>query len=221
MLRISQQAINNFCREVGVTRSEGEVHLHKLDHHIRAELDATRCAATMRRLLPRASALLPPPRARAWGGVAPACGSLPASSLPPTWPLRVCCTRCACPPAHPLPPPSLRARSKRALGVLRPLRVVITNLPDSHFEELEAKVRARARLVALPATTMQQVHFAVAARLSSVPSQHLRTLALPRPAPPPLQYFPGRGEDGYKVPFTRVVYIEVRPPYRSRGTGYC
>ena len=29
------QAINNFCREVGVTRSEGEVHLHKLEHHIR------------------------------------------------------------------------------------------------------------------------------------------------------------------------------------------
>ena len=23
-----------------------------------------------------------------------------------------------------------------------------------------------------------------------------------------LQYFPGRGEEGYKVPFTRVVYIE-------------
>lgn len=37
------QAINNFCREIGVTRSEGEVHLHKLDHHIRADLDATRC----------------------------------------------------------------------------------------------------------------------------------------------------------------------------------
>jgi glutaminyl-tRNA synthetase len=56
---------------VGVTRSEGEVHLHKLDHHIRLELDAS---------------------------------------------------------------------SRRALGVLRPLRVVITNLPDSHFEEVEAKV---------------------------------------------------------------------------------
>lgn len=38
------QAINNFCREIGVTRSEGEVHLHKLDHHIRADLDATRWA---------------------------------------------------------------------------------------------------------------------------------------------------------------------------------
>lgn len=29
--------------------------------------------------------------------------------------------------------------SRRALGVLRPLRVVITNLPDSHYEEVEAK----------------------------------------------------------------------------------
>ncbi|KAL4447374.1 hypothetical protein ABPG77_007407 [Micractinium sp. CCAP 211/92] len=88
---VTPQAINNFCREIGVTRSEGEVHLHKLDHHIRADLDAT---------------------------------------------------------------------SRRALGVLRPLRVVITNLPDSHYEEVEAK------------------------------------------------YFPGRSEDGYKVPFTKVVYIE-------------
>jgi len=26
----------------------------------------------------------------------------------------------------------------------------------------------------------------------------------------PVQYFPGRGEEGYKVPFTKVVYIEVR-----------
>ncbi|PRW56443.1 glutamine--tRNA ligase [Chlorella sorokiniana] len=88
---VTPTAVNNFCREIGVTRSEGEVHLHKLDHHIRADLDAT---------------------------------------------------------------------SRRALGVLRPLRVVITNLPDSHFEEVEAK------------------------------------------------YFPGRGEEGYKVPFTKVVYIE-------------
>lgn len=65
------QAINNFCREIGVTRSEGEVHLHKLDHHIRSELDAG---------------------------------------------------------------------SRRALGVLRPLRVVISNLEDAHYEEVEAKV---------------------------------------------------------------------------------
>ncbi len=56
---------------MGVTRSEGEVHLHKLDHHIRSDLDAT---------------------------------------------------------------------SRRALGVLRPLRVLITNLPEAHFEEVEAKV---------------------------------------------------------------------------------
>ena len=65
------QSINNFCLELGVTRSEGEVHLHKLDHHIRADLDAG---------------------------------------------------------------------SRRALGVLRPLRLVITNLPEGHFEEVEAKV---------------------------------------------------------------------------------
>ena len=46
---------------------------------------------------------------------------------------------CAAAPVTPSPPRPWR--SKRALGVLRPLRVVITNLPDSHFEEVEAKVR--------------------------------------------------------------------------------
>lgn len=54
-----------------MTRSEGEVHLHKLDHHIRADLDAS---------------------------------------------------------------------SRRALGVLRPLRLVVANLPEAHYEEVEAKV---------------------------------------------------------------------------------
>ena len=68
------QSINNFCLELGVTRSEGEVHLHKLDHHIRADLDVG---------------------------------------------------------------------SRRTLGVLRPLRLVITNLPEEHFEEVEAKVGGR------------------------------------------------------------------------------
>lgn len=66
------QAINNFCREIGITRAEGEVHLHKLDYHIRLDLDAT---------------------------------------------------------------------APRSLAVLRPLKVVITNLPDDHFEEVEAKVQ--------------------------------------------------------------------------------
>lgn len=55
-----------------MTRSEGEVHLHKLEHHIRADLDAG---------------------------------------------------------------------SPRQLAVLRPLRVVITNLPEAHFEEVQGKVR--------------------------------------------------------------------------------
>ncbi|KAL6782008.1 TSQ1 [Auxenochlorella protothecoides x Auxenochlorella symbiontica] len=38
---VTPKAINNFCREMGVTRTEGEVYLHKLDHHIRIDLDAT------------------------------------------------------------------------------------------------------------------------------------------------------------------------------------
>lgn len=88
---VTAAAINTFCRDVGVTRAEGEVHPHRLEHFIRADLDVN---------------------------------------------------------------------SPRALGVLRPLRVVITNLPDDHFEEVEAKL------------------------------------------------FPGRSEEGYKVPFTKVIYIE-------------
>ena len=84
-------AVNAFCRGLGITRAEGEIHPHRLEHHIRADLDA----------------------------IAP-----------------------------------------RALGVLRPLKVVIKNLPEDHFEEVDAKV------------------------------------------------FPGRSDEAYKVPFTRVVYIE-------------
>lgn len=80
-------SINAFCREIGITRNDNIVHMHKLEHHIRTALDAS---------------------------------------------------------------------APRALAVLRPLKVVITNLPDGHFEEVEAKV------------------------------------------------FPGRSEDGYKVPFTKV-----------------
>ena len=30
------QAINNFCREMGVTRADNIIHLHKLEHHVRA-----------------------------------------------------------------------------------------------------------------------------------------------------------------------------------------
>ena len=52
---VTPRAINAFCREVGVTRSEGEVHAHKLEHHIRADLDET---------APRRLAVLRPLRVR-------------------------------------------------------------------------------------------------------------------------------------------------------------
>ena len=147
------QAINNFCKEVGVTRSEGEVHLHKLDHHIRSELDAT---------------------------------------------------------------------SRRSLAVLRPLRLVIANLPDAHYEEVEAKVRARGgvcsgtgggdvgRGCALGGAGAAAVGCSMRC-CCSAGSSDLRAAHCQRcPAcPAPMQYFPGRGEEGYRVPFTKVVYIEV------------
>ncbi|KAL6761426.1 tRNA synthetases class I, catalytic domain-containing protein [Haematococcus lacustris] len=88
---VTAAAINSFCREIGISRTENIIHMHKLEHLIRADLDAT---------------------------------------------------------------------SPRVLAVLRPLKVVITNLEESHYEEVDAKL------------------------------------------------FPGRTDDIYKVPFTRVVFME-------------
>lgn len=34
------QAVNNFIRDIGITRATGSVHLHLLDHHVRSDLDA-------------------------------------------------------------------------------------------------------------------------------------------------------------------------------------
>ena len=65
------QAIKNLCREVGITRADTEIPLHKLDHHIRADLDST---------------------------------------------------------------------SERVLAVLRPLKLVLTNLPEEYSQTVEAKV---------------------------------------------------------------------------------
>lgn len=65
------QAIKSMCREIGITRNDTEIPLHKLDHHIRADLDGT---------------------------------------------------------------------SERVLAVLRPLRLVLTNLPENHSQSVDAKV---------------------------------------------------------------------------------
>ncbi|CAD7697335.1 unnamed protein product [Ostreobium quekettii] len=85
-------AINTFIREMGITRSDNEVPVHRLEHHVRMDLDAA---------------------------------------------------------------------SPRVMAVLRPLQVIITNLPDDHYEEVVA------------------------------------------------QRFPGRKGDTYKVPFSKIVYIEA------------
>ena len=65
------QGINNFCREIGITRTGGELPLHILDFHVRADLHLT---------------------------------------------------------------------SPRTLAVLRPLKLVIINLPEDHYEMVDAKV---------------------------------------------------------------------------------
>ncbi|KAI8472695.1 MAG: tRNA synthetases class I, catalytic domain-containing protein [Monoraphidium minutum] len=66
---VTPEAINAFCREIGITRNANVIPYHKLEHHVRAHLDAT---------------------------------------------------------------------SPRALAVLRPLRVVLTNLPQDHCDAVAA-----------------------------------------------------------------------------------
>ena len=66
----------------------------------------------------------------------------------------------------------LDATSERALAVLRPLKVVIDNLPDDYVEQVQAKV------------------------------------------------FPGRSEDTYPVPFSKVVYIESTDFRTEDAKGY-
>lgn len=100
---VTPSSINLFCRELGITRSDAEVHPHKFEYHVRADLDAT---------------------------------------------------------------------SERALAVLRPLKVVISNLPDDHMEFVEAKI------------------------------------------------FPGRSEEGYQIPFTKIVYIESTDFRKEDSKGY-
>ncbi|KAL3147384.1 hypothetical protein ABBQ32_002862 [Trebouxia sp. C0010 RCD-2024] len=68
---VTSVGINNFCREIGITRTGGELPLHILDFHVRGDLHLT---------------------------------------------------------------------SPRSLAVLHPLRVVITNLAEDHFEMMDAKV---------------------------------------------------------------------------------
>ena len=100
---VTPASINLFCRELGITRADSEVHPHKLEYHVRSDLDAT---------------------------------------------------------------------SERALAVLRPLKVVISNVPDDHMEYVTAQV------------------------------------------------FPGRSEDGYQVPFTKIVYIESTDFRKEDAKGY-
>eukprot|EP00201_Polytomella_parva_P009891 CAMPEP_0175064682 /NCGR_PEP_ID=MMETSP0052_2-20121109/15477_1 /TAXON_ID=51329 ORGANISM="Polytomella parva, Strain SAG 63-3" /NCGR_SAMPLE_ID=MMETSP0052_2 /ASSEMBLY_ACC=CAM_ASM_000194 /LENGTH=850 /DNA_ID=CAMNT_0016331077 /DNA_START=254 /DNA_END=2806 /DNA_ORIENTATION=- len=49
---VPSSALNNFCREVGITRNSNTIPMHRLDHHIRAELEvkAPRALAVLRPL---------------------------------------------------------------------------------------------------------------------------------------------------------------------------
>ena len=77
------QAIKNLCREAGIARSDTEMSLHRLDHHVRADLDRT---------------------------------------------------------------------SERGLAVLRPLKLILTNLPEDYTSTVEAKVGNLSNYHCLQAT---------------------------------------------------------------------
>lgn len=38
---VSAAAINAFCRDMGITRNENVIPMHKLEHHVRAHMEAT------------------------------------------------------------------------------------------------------------------------------------------------------------------------------------
>ena len=87
------QGMNNFCREIGITRTGGELPLHILDHHVRGDLHLT---------------------------------------------------------------------SPRTLAVLHPLKVVITNLPEDHYEMMDAKASPAGPLTARKPTSMSQTEYHLA-----------------------------------------------------------
>lgn len=44
---VAPDAINAFCREIGITRNANVIPYHKLEHHVRANLDATSARVLM------------------------------------------------------------------------------------------------------------------------------------------------------------------------------
>lgn len=155
------------CREIGITRNETEIPLHKLDYHIRADLDTA---------------------------------------------------------------------AERVLAVLKPLKLVLTNLPEDYSHTVEAKVRV-IYLYSFPflyslSFSRGDVRYSFLGKPSyALPyflrpyAQHqagswkflyrqkiLRGFAGTRPCLTCcvcLQLFPSNPDSGtYPVPLSRVVYIE-------------
>lgn len=56
---VAPESINAFCREIGITRNSNVIPYHKLEHHVRAHLDATSN---------RVLVVLRPLRVCVWGG---------------------------------------------------------------------------------------------------------------------------------------------------------
>ena len=142
---ITPVAINTFCREIGITRNENIIPMHKLEHHIRLDLDVTS---------PRTMAVLRPLRVRAAGRVMQGKAAAPHLRLlvftlllpsPLPWSSATSPLSLSPPPSRsssptsPLPPPPTCFTLPPPFPLPPTIQVVLTNLPESHLEHFEAR----------------------------------------------------------------------------------
>jgi hypothetical protein len=221
-----------------VSRAEGEVHLHKLEHHIRSDLDASsaRRLAVLRPLrvvvtsLPEghleeveAKVRPPPPRAvEGAGWWVDACGwmavvaAVVAAAVVVVVVVVVAVTAAAAVVAsvcvgrwmpagdasrmsRPVPAGVRHSRDPPETSSLVPW----TFLPSLWLAGPPARSLAAAAGLAVAACPLPNAAHSAA---RYVPAR-------PRPLPPAprVQHFPGRGDEGYRLPFTRVLHLPPAP----------
>jgi hypothetical protein len=186
------QAIKNFCREIGITRSDNEIHLHKLEHHIRADLDATS---------PRVLAVLHPLRL--------VLTNLPSDHFQ-TFDAKARSHRChipnlGCSAMLRWTSSGLHRRIIPSSGSDALLRVCSTVL---------FKTSAQQALCAWLSVLAAPLWSCCVARASCHAMLCLLMLM------PGQQVFPGRSEESYPVALTRVVYIEATDFREVDAKGY-
>lgn len=144
-----------------MTRSDNVIHLHKLEHHVRA-VRSTAVIAQSTVMAWRSSA--DDMSRRSLGGRLTGsdvyfltlqrrqlrCAWHSLGPLPLDFSLKMRCENVAQVRAD------LEAHAPRALAVARPLRVVISNLPPGHVETVQAKVPPRQPTLPLPEMSQER-----------------------------------------------------------------